>query len=143
MVYRVGRNIQRPDDPAPVDASWEGSMITLLVAGLLLITVGVGGNAARADDGCCGASCQARGLFTYAHFVPTVTWYAPYPFWWPKYFGPPYSDYQVVHYVTPPATSALIVKERIFAINAANPALLPLPKEQLPPPRQTNPPSPR
>lgn len=118
-------------------------MITLLVAGVLLITVGAGGNAARADDGCCGASCRA-GLFHHAPFVPNVTYYAPYPFWWPQYFGPPYTDYLVVQYVTPPAESALIVKERILAINAGNPALLSMPKEPLPAPKKDElPPVPR
>jgi hypothetical protein len=108
-------------------------MITLLVVGVLLITVGAGGNVARADGGCCGASCRA-GLSRHAEFVPNVTYYAPYPYWWPQYFGPPYTDYLVVQYVTPPAESALIVKERILAINAGNPALMPLPKEPLPVP---------
>lgn len=116
-------------------------MITLLVAGVLLITVGAGGNAARAEDGCCGASCGARGLFHHAAFVPNVTYYAVYPFWWPQYFGPPYSDYQVVHYVTPPAETALIVRERILAINAGNPALLLMPKEPLPHPKPDDLPS--
>jgi hypothetical protein len=41
----------------------------------------------------------------------------------------------VVQYVTPPAETALIVKERILAINAANPVLLALPKEPLPYPK--------
>lgn len=118
-------------------------MITLLVAGVLLIAVGAGGTAARADDGCCGASCRA-GMFRPAEFVPNVTYYAPYPYWWPKYFGPPYTDYLVVQYVTPPAESALIVKERILAINAGNPALLTMPKEPLPPPKKDElPPAPK
>ena len=110
-------------------------MISLLVAGLLLLTVGAGGSTARADDGCCGGGCGGTGLFGHAKFVPSVTWYAPYPYWWPQYFGPPYSDYQVVQYVTPPAESAAIVKERIIAINLGNPALLPLAKEPLPYPK--------
>jgi hypothetical protein len=109
-------------------------MITLLVAGLLLITVGAGGNVARADDGCCGGSCG--GSYGYRNFVPNVTYYAPYPYWFPNYFaGAPYTDYLIVQYITPPEASALIVKERIIAINAANPALLPLPKEPLPYPQ--------
>ena len=114
-------------------------MITLLVAGLLLLTVGAGGNAARADNGCCGGKCGA-GLFAHTEFVPNITYYAPYPYWYPLYFNnPPYTDYQVVQYVTSPADSAAIVKERILAINAGNPALLPMPKEPLPFPQAHTP----
>lgn len=110
-------------------------MITLLVAGLLLITVGASGNMARAGDGGCCA-CASGGLVGHGHFTPNVTYYAPYPYWFPNYFyGPRYTDYQVVQYVTPPAESALIVRERILAINAANPALLTMPKEPLPYPK--------
>lgn len=108
-------------------------MITLIVVGALLIAVGAGGSPARAQEGCCGASCGAPGLFSHGRFVPNVTYYAVYPFWWPQYFGPPYTDYLVVQYVTPPAESALIVKQRILAINAGNPALLPLGNGPLPP----------
>lgn len=110
-------------------------MITLLVAGLLLLTVGAGG-AARAGDGCCGGTCGGAGLFNHAEFVPNVTYYAPYPYWYPQYFaGPAHSDYLIIQYTTPPAESALIVKERILAINMGNPALLPMPKEPLPYPK--------
>ncbi len=108
-------------------------MITLLVVGLLLVTVGAGGNAAWAGNG--GCSCGGSGMYPLSQFVPNVTYYAPYPYWWPQYFGPPYSDYQVVQYVTSPAESAAIVRERILAINAGNPALLTLPKEPLPYPK--------
>jgi hypothetical protein len=74
------------------------------------------------------------GLF--AQKEPVITWYEPYPYWWPQYFyGPPHSDYAPVQYVTPPAESAQIVKERILAINAGNPALLPPAKEPLPFPK--------
>lgn len=107
-------------------------MITLTVIGVLLISLGFGGNTARADTGCHG--CK---------WTPNVTYYAPYPWWWPQYFGPPYSDYQVVQYVTPPAESAATVKDRIRAINAANPALLPMPSEPLPSPKQDTLPPPR
>ncbi|HTU22282.1 MAG TPA: hypothetical protein VMG10_29860 [Gemmataceae bacterium] len=112
-------------------------MITLLVTGLLLVALGASGNAARADDGCCGG----RALCTHTKFVPSVTYYAPYPYWWPQYFGPPYTDYLVVQYVTPPAETAAIVKQRILAINAGNPALLPLApeKEPLPHPKVDEP----
>jgi hypothetical protein len=65
-------------------------------------------------------------------YAPNITYYAPIPIWWPKYFGVPYSDYQVSHYVTPPEVTAVMVKQRILAANAANPALLPAPKEALP-----------
>jgi hypothetical protein len=113
-------------------------MITATVIGILLISLGFGGNAARADNGCCGCKCGSSSLFTCTPYVPNVTYYAPYPVWFPQYFGPPYSDYQVVQYVTPPAESAAIVKARIIAINAGNPALLPPPPgEPLPPPKQT------
>ncbi|HEY7326410.1 MAG TPA: hypothetical protein VH592_02130 [Gemmataceae bacterium] len=88
-------------------------MITSIVVVTVLIAFGASG-AARAD---CG---------------PNVTYYAPYPYWFPKYFGPPYSDYQVVQYVTPPEVTAMVVKQRILAINATNPALLPAPKDTLP-----------
>jgi len=118
-------------------------MITLLVTGLLLAVLGFGGNAARADDGCCGGRCGGQGLFTHSKFVPSVTYYAPYPYWWPQYFGPPYSDYQVVQYVVSPAETAAIVKERILAINAGNPALLPLAKEPLPHPKVDEPSPPK
>jgi hypothetical protein len=100
-------------------------MITSIVIVTLLVAFGAGG-VARAD---CG---------------PNITYYAPYPFWFPKYIGPPYTDYQVVQYVTPPEMTAVIVKQRILAINATNPALLPAPKgpplpsmpEILPPPQK-------
>ena len=105
-------------------------MITLAVAGALLVLIG-GGTTVQAGQGCCGN--QGVGLLR--HYQPAVIWYEPYPYWWPQYFGPPYTDYQVVQYVTPPAVSAEIVKERIAAINAANPALLPLAKEPLPLPK--------
>lgn len=105
-------------------------MITLLVTGLLLIALGTGGGMARADGGnCAGGSC---GRFAHTHYAPNVTYYAPYPIWFPKYIGTPYTDYQVVQYVTSPAESAAIVKQRIMAINAGNPALLPAPAESLP-----------
>jgi hypothetical protein len=100
----------------------------LLTAGLLLVLLGTG-QPARADDGCgdgCGSCgdyggcCGKSGMGgLFAHKEPVVTWYAPYPYWWPQYFGPPHSDYAPVVYITPPAESALIVKERILAINSA------------------------
>ena len=112
-------------------------MISLVVAGLFLVMVGSSGGAAMAcDGGCGGANCAVGGFGLFGHYQPAVTWYAPYPWWWPQYFGPPYSDYQVIQYVTPPAVSAEIVRERIAAINAANPALLTVPpKEPLPFPK--------
>lgn len=110
-------------------------MITSIVIGLFLIALGAGGNTARAGDGGCGGSCRGGGLLSHSQFVPNVTYYAPYPRWWPQYFGPPYTDYQVVQYVASPAESAAIIRERILAINAGNPALLPLPKEPLPYPK--------
>lgn len=112
-------------------------MITLFVVGVLLVTVGLGGNSARADDGCCACSCGGGGLFSHAKSAPSFTYYAPYPYWFPQYFNvPPYTDYQVVQYVTPPAETAAIVKERILAINAGNPALPLPPKESLPYPKE-------
>ncbi|MGH7222278.1 MAG: hypothetical protein ACRELF_03550 [Gemmataceae bacterium] len=75
--------------------------------------------------------------------MPSVTYYAPYPYWWPQYFGPPYTDYQLVQYGTPPAETAAIAKERILAINAGNPALLPPTKEPLPHPKPDKLPSPQ
>lgn len=108
-------------------------MYKLLVAGLLIIALGAGGNVAWAGGGCGGC-----GLFSHSQFVPSVTYYAPYPYWWPQYFGPPHTDYLVVQYVTPPAETAAIVKERILAITAGNPILLNLPtvqKEPLPYPK--------
>lgn len=136
MVYGVGSKLKRPGDPAPVATCWEEPMITLLVVGVLLIAVGAGGSPAHAQDCGCGQSCGSAGLLHHAKFVPSVTYYAPYPFWWPQYFGPPYTDYLVIQYITPPAESAQIVKERILAINAGNPALLPLQKEPLPLPKK-------
>jgi hypothetical protein len=113
----------------------------LLFAGLLFILLAPV-ERARADDGCdggcggCGGGChKARlgGHFHHTEYEPSVTWYAPYPYWWPNYFyGPPRTDYAPVQYVTPPAESALIVKERILAINSTNPALIPPAKEPLP-----------
>lgn len=111
-------------------------MSKLLVAGLLIVALGAVGNVAWAGGGCGG--CGGCGLFSHAQFVPSVTYYAPYPYWWPQYFGPPHTDYLVTQYVTPPAESAAVVKERIIAINAGNPALLPaptIPKEPLPYPK--------
>jgi hypothetical protein len=108
-------------------------MYSLGVATVMLTMIGMGGNPACVEGGCCG---KGGGHFQYQ---PSVTYYAPYPYWWPNYFaGPPYSDYQVIQYVTPPAESALIVKERINAINAANPALLPPAQEPLPFPQPGN-----
>jgi hypothetical protein len=88
-------------------------MITSIVVVTLLVGFGAGG--------AMGAEC-----------APNVTYYAPYPIWYPKYIGPPYSDYLVVQYTTPPEMTAVIVKQRILAVNAANPALLSPPKETLP-----------
>lgn len=106
-------------------------MITSIVIGVLLVALGAGGNAAWAGNGGCGNSCGGGGLFAHTKFVPNITYYAPYPYWFPNYFGPPYTDYQTIHYFHSPAESALLVKERILAINAGNPALLSLPKESL------------
>ena len=115
----------------------------LLTAGLLLLLLATA-RPAQAQNGCgtgcdsgcggCGGCCGKAGLGGQFHNAPpAVTWYAPYPWWWPQYFyGPPRSDYAPVQYTTPPAESALIVKERILAINSANPALIPPPKEPLP-----------
>ena len=101
-------------------------MKTSTVIALFLIAFGAGG---------ASAACK---------FVPSVTYYAPYPLWYPKYFGPaPYSDYLVVQYTTPPAETAAIVKQRILAVNAANPALLPPSKESLPSPKPDNLPPPQ
>ena len=107
-------------------------MITLLVTGLLLIALGAGGGAAHAGGGNCAGGACGGGRFAHAQYAPNITYYAPYPIWSPKYIGAPYTDYQVVQYVTPPAESAAIVKQRIMAINAANPALLPPSIEPLP-----------
>lgn len=116
-------------------------MITMLVVGLLLITVGASDNAARADEGCCASKCNGGGgRCAHAEFVPNITYYAVYPYWFPQYFyGPRYTDYQVVQYVMPPAETAAMVKERILAINAGNPALLPTTKEPLPFPKAHKP----
>lgn len=89
-------------------------MITSIVVATLLVAVGAG----------TGAGC---GL---GHpDPPIITYYAPVPIWFPKYIGPHYSDYLVIRYTTPPDVSAMIVKQRILTINAANPALLPAPKQ--------------
>jgi hypothetical protein len=81
----------------------------------------------------------ASGGIAQAQCPPNVTYYAPYPIWYPQYIGPtPYTDYLVVQYGMPPAETAAIVKQRILAIKAANPALLPAPKELIPPPRPAN-----
>ena len=91
-------------------------MITAIVAVTLLVAFGTGGAAG-------------------AQYAPNITYYAPYPIWFPKYIGPSYTDYQVVQYVTPPeVTVILVIEPHILAINAANPALLSAPKETLPPP---------
>lgn len=118
-------------------------MITAIVTGLLLVALGAGGSTAWAGDGGCGSGCGGQGLFAHSEFVPNVTYYAPYPYWWPQYFGPPYTDYLVVQYVTPPAETAATVKQRILAINAGNPALLPPPKEPLPHPKVDEPAPPK
>jgi hypothetical protein len=116
----------------------------LFTAGLLLVVLAPV-TAARADNCCgsagagcggcggCGHNGRLSGLFQ--RYEPFVTWYAPVPYWFPNYFGPAYTSYHLVHYWTPPAVSALVVKERILAINSANPALLPPPKEPLPFPK--------
>jgi hypothetical protein len=101
-------------------------MITSTVLATLLIVFGVSGGAAQDQ------------------YAPNIIYYAPYPIWYPKYIGPaPYSDYLVVQYVTPPAETAAIVKQRILAVNAANPALLPAPKGLLLPPRPMDLPPPQ
>jgi|GEM_PF-2820860 hypothetical protein len=93
-------------------------MITSTVIVALLIVFGASGGAARGQ-------C-----------MPNVTYYAPYPIWYPQYIGPaPSTDYLVVQYMTPPAETAASVKQRILAANAANPALLPAPKGPLPLPQ--------
>jgi hypothetical protein len=117
---------------------------SLFTAGLLLVLLAPV-NHARADDGCnsagsgCGGcgGCGAGGLLSRLcqRFEPSVTYYAPVPYWWPNYFGPPHTSYQLVQYWTPPDVSAQNVKARILAINSANPALLPPPKEPLPFPK--------
>lgn len=117
-------------------------MITSITIVLLLIVFGFSGQVARADHNC-GASCRGGGMFHHAEFVPNVTYYAPYPHWFPQYFGPPQSDYLVVQYAMPPAETAAFVKQRILAFNAANPALLPAPKAALPPPKPDNLPPPQ
>jgi len=92
-------------------------MITSTVTVLLLIALGLSGGSGRGE-------CP-----------PNITYYAPYPRWFPQYLGPTsYTDYQVVRYLTSPAETAAIVKQRIRTLHAANPALLPTPKESLPPP---------
>jgi hypothetical protein len=113
----------------------------LFTAGLLLALLAPW-QPSRADEYCgasgggCGGGCaKSRMCGRHAQFVPSVTFYAPYPYWWPNYFGPPYTSYQLCQYWTPPAESARIVKERILAINAANPAMLPPEKEPLPFPK--------
>jgi hypothetical protein len=113
-------------------------MITsLILAGLLLLAFG--GNTAYAGNGCCGATCSA-GRFCQSDFVPDVTYYAPIPYWFPNYFyAPPYTDYQVVQYTTPPAETAAEIKARIASINAVNPALLPKSNELLPTPKKGTP----
>lgn len=120
-------------------------MITLTVIGVLLIALGVGGNAARAEDGCNSCHRKAGCLFSRNNnWTPNVTYYAPYPWWWPQYFvGAPHSDYQVSQYITPPAETAAAVKERLRVINASNPALLPAASERLPAPKQDTLPPPR
>jgi hypothetical protein len=103
---------------------WETPMITSTVTVLLLIALGTGG-AGHSD------------------FAPNITYYAPCPWWFPQYFGPPHSDYLTVQYVTPPAETAAIVKQRIRSLHAANPALWSAPKELLPPPKPTHLPLPQ
>jgi hypothetical protein len=124
----------------------------LFAAGLLLIVLAPG-DRVRAQDGSCGggyascsAGCNSCGgcghvgalgrLGAWFNYQPYVGWYAPYPYWWPHYFGPPYTDYQLVQYVAPPVATALMVRERIQAINSANPALLPFAVEPLPLPKE-------
>ena len=126
----------------------------MFAAGLLLIVLAPG-DRVRAQDGSCGASCASCGadcdacggcggcgrlgicgrLSAWKNYEPNVAWYAPYPYWWPQYFGPPYTDYLAVQYIASPAETALMVKERILAINGANPVLLPFSKEPLPFPK--------
>jgi hypothetical protein len=110
----------------------------LLTAGLLPLLFALG-DRVRAEDVSGGANCGRPGiggrLSAWFHYEPNVTWYVPYPYWWPQYFGPSHTDYQFVQYWTPPAETALMVKERIRAINGANPILLSAPNESLPFPK--------
>lgn len=117
---------------------------SLFAAGLLLVAL-VPISPARADDGCnnnsdaccggCGGGHNGMLSRLCQRYQPSVTFYAPVPYWFPNYFGPAYTSYQLVQYHTPPDISAQIAKARIIAINAANPALLPPAKEPLPFPK--------
>ncbi len=68
-----------------------------------------------------------------SHYEPWVTWYAPNsPYPW--YFGPPYpyTSYLPSFYATPPALTALKVKEELILMGAYP---IPAPKERLPAPK--------
>ncbi len=105
-----------------------------------------GNNACTGGNACgggCGGGCGHNSWSNRMHqrYEPSITYYAPVPYWYPNYFGPPYTSYQLCQYHTPPDISAQNVKARIMAINSANPALLPPPKEPLPFPKSdTKPP---
>jgi hypothetical protein len=128
---------------------------SLFAAGLLLVALAPVNHVRAGDDsnnactsgtGCgggCGGCGHHGGLSHWGQrHEPSVTYYAPVPYWFPNYFGPAYTSYQLVQYTTPPDISAQVVRARIIAINAANPALLPPPREPLPFPKSDTKPPP-
>src|SRR5690349_12744130 len=101
--------------PSRPHSLWEDPMIRLLrslfAAGLLLFAL-VPISPARADDGCnnnsdaccggCGGGHNGMLSRLCQRYQPSVTFYAPVPYWFPNYFGPAYTSYQLVQYHTPP-----------------------------------------
>jgi hypothetical protein len=144
--------INRPGASAAAAFPWEDPMLRLsrflCAAGLLLVALAPvhhvragddSNNGCNSGNACCGGGggCGHQGWLSKwcQRYEPSVTYYAPVPYWFPNYFGPPYTSYQLVQYHTPPEISAQVVRARIIATNAANPALLPPPKEPLPLPK--------
>jgi hypothetical protein len=76
------------------------------------------------DGGCPAGGCGPGGCHggcggSPTDFGPYVTWYVGVPYWFPNYFAfgaYPYTDYNPVRYVTPPAESARIVREHLNAM---------------------------
>jgi hypothetical protein len=75
------------------------------------------GNGGMGTDGFTGGGCCSGSHWCHLGLEPPpyVMFYGPIPYWFPPYFGPHYTSYQLVHYCTSPAEAARIAREHINA----------------------------